>query len=103
MDDIKTTIDNYIREQQYTKAIDELTGLIDKHIDIINCLMLRGDVYYINQELSKALNDYNKVLKSCPEDKNIASKAEMIKDILKFQSLDIYSSINLNMDPWLED
>ncbi|HAF28666.1 MAG TPA: hypothetical protein DCG75_06420 [Bacteroidales bacterium] len=103
MDNIKVKIDKYIQDQEYTKAIDELTDYIERDIDVINCFMLRGDVYYIKQEFAKALNDFNKVLKIDPENKSLNAKVEMIKDILKFQALDIYSSTNLNKDPWLDD
>lgn len=103
MDDIKTKIDKYIQDQEYTKVIEELTSLIDKDLNIVNWLILRGDIYNIKQEYSKALNDYNKVLKIDPNNKIISSKVEMIKDILKFQALDIYESTNLNKDPWLDD
>lgn len=103
MDNIKVKIDKYIQDQEYTKAIDELTDYIERDIDTINCFILRGEVYYIKQEFAKALNDFNKVLKIDPENKSLNSKVEMIKDILKFQALDIYSSTNLNRDPWLDD
>lgn len=103
MDDIKKRIDKYIQYQEFTKAIDELTDCINKDLDTINCFKLRGDIYNFTQQYSKALNDYNKVLKIDPENKNLNSKVEMIKDILKFQALDIYSATNLNKDPWLDD
>lgn len=102
MDDIKKKVDEYIQNQEYTKAIIELTDLINNKSNVYICLKLRADVYYLKQEFAKALNDYNKVLKIDPGDKSIVSKIEMIKDILKFQSLDIYSATNLNMDPWLD-
>lgn len=103
MDDIKTKIDKYIQDQKYVKAIEVLTGLIDKDLNKVDYLILRGNIYNIKQEYSKSLNDYNKVLKIDPKNKIILSKVEMIKDILKFQALDIFASTNLNIDPWLDD
>ncbi|PLX14739.1 MAG: hypothetical protein C0597_09600 [Marinilabiliales bacterium] len=103
MDQLKKKIDKYISNQQYIKAIEELTKLLDNDTDNIDWLALRADIYYLKQEYPKALNDYNKVLKIKKDNKIIASKVEMIKDILKFQALDIYASTNLNMDPWLDD
>ena len=103
MDNIKTKIDKYVQDQEYAKAIEELTSLIDKDLNKVDWLILRGDIYNIKQEYSKALNDYNKVLKIDPKNKIISSKVEMIKDILKFQALDIFASTNLNQDPWLDD
>ncbi len=103
MDDIIVKINKYIQDQEYTKAIDELTDCINNNQDTFDCLRLRGDIYYIRQEFSKALNDYNRALKIDLKNKSLHSKVEMIKDILKFQALDIYSSTNLNKDPWLDD
>ena len=103
MDDIKTKIDKYIQDQEYAKAVEVLTSLIDKDLNKVDWLILRGNIYNIKQEYSKSLNDYNKVLKIDPKNKIIPSKVEMIKDILKFQALDIFASTNLNIDPWLDD
>ena len=96
MDQLKKKIDKYISNQQYTKAIEELTKLLENDSDNIDWLVLRADIYYLKQEYPKALNDYNKVLKVEKNNKIIASKIEMIKDILKFQALDIYASTNLS-------
>jgi len=96
-------IEKYIQNQEYTKAIEVLTCLIDKDLNKVDWLILRGSIYYITQEYSKSLNDYNKALKIDPKNKIIPSKVEMIKDILKFQALDIFASTNLNLDPWLDN
>ncbi len=96
-------IEKYIQDQEYAKAIEVLTSIINKDLNKVDWLILRGNIYYIKQEYSKSLNDYNKVLKIDPKNKIISSKVEMIKDILKFQTLDIFASTNLNMDPWLDD
>ena len=103
MDNIKTKINKYIQDKEYKKAIKELSELIDKDQDLLNCFILRAEVYYILEEHSKALNDFNKAFKFDSTNKNIGSKIEMIKDILKFQSLNIYEATNLNLDPWLDD
>jgi len=103
MDDITKKVEKYIQNQEYKKAIEVLTEEIKQNKDVAELYVLRGDVYHIQQEFSKALNDYRKVLKWKPESKIISSKIEMIKEILKFQALDIYSSTNLNKDPWLDD
>lgn len=103
MDHIKAKINKYIKNQEYTKAIEELSDLIEEDSKNIDWLKFRGDIYNLNQEYGKALNDYNKVLKIETDNKIIASKIEMIKDILKFQALDIFESTNLNKDPWLDD
>jgi tetratricopeptide (TPR) repeat protein len=103
MDRIKQKIKSYINNQEFSKALEELTRLLEKDSGNNDWLILRGDIYYLKQEYSKALNDYNKVLKKESDNKTIASKVEIIKDILKFQAIDIYASTNLNKDPWLDD
>ena len=103
MDDIKMMIDKYIQDQEYTRAIEELNILIEKYKEQVIWLKYRGDIYYITQKYAKALNDYNKVLNSDLRTREVAAKIEMIKDILKFEALDIYSATNLNNDPWLDD
>ncbi len=103
MDDIKKRIGKYIKNQEYTKAIDELTERIAINQKNIDLYILRGDVHNIKQEYAKALNDYNKAVKLEPGHKIVTAKIELIKDILKFQALDIYSSTNLNKDPWLDE
>jgi tetratricopeptide (TPR) repeat protein len=96
-------INKYLQNKEYTKAVEELSTLIDKRQNLLNCLIKRGEVYYIMEEHSKALNDYNKAFKIDPKDKNIESKIEMIIDILNFMAFDIYSATNLNLDPWLDN
>lgn len=103
MDNIKKNIERYIKNQEYTKALEELTNYILNNKKDVELYILRGDIYYKKQEYGKALNDFNLVINLQPDNKIIKSRVEMIKDILKFQALDIYSSTNLNKDPWLDD
>lgn len=103
MNDIKNKIEKYIKNQEYTKAVVEITEQLTNSQNEVDLYILRGDIYYLKQEYPKALNDYNKVLKLDSNNKIISSKVEMIKEILKFQNLDIYASTNLNKDPWLDD
>ena len=96
-------VEKLINNKDYKKAIEILSSLLETDNGNSKWLQMRGDIYYLLQEYANALNDFTKVLKSDPECKNIASKIEMIKEILKFQALDIYGSTNLNIDPWLDD
>ena len=96
-------VEKLINNKEYNKAIDLLSSLIETDGENSKLLKMRGDTYYLLQEFANALNDFSKVLKIEPKCKNIASKIEMIKEILKFQALDIYASTNLNIDPWLDD
>ncbi len=96
-------IEKLINNKEYKKAIEILSSLLETDNGNRKWLQMRADIYYLLQEYAKALNDFSKVIKSDPECKNIASKIEMIKEILKFQALDIYGSTNMNIDPWLDD
>ena len=95
-------IEKLINNKEYKKAIEILSSLLETDNGNGKWLQMRGDIYYL-QEYANALNDFTKVIKFDSECKNIASKIEMIKEILKFQALDIYGSTNMNIDPWLDD
>ena len=97
------SIKQFIENKEYEKALEKLNNILVDDSENIEYLILRGDIFHLQQKFSKALNDYNRVLKLNPENKFLSSKTEMIKDILKFQALDIFESTNLNMDPWLDD
>ena len=102
MDDIKQIVNKYIKNQEYTKAIDVLTKEIGSNNELVDLYVMRGDVYNLKQEYAKALNDYIKAQKLNPADTTMKAKISMINDILKFQNIDIYASTNLNNDPWLD-
>ncbi len=102
MNNVKKKIEGYISKNNIKKAIKELVKIEIDNSDL-NCLKWRADLYYSLREYTYALNDFNRILKVEPENKIVSSKIEMIKDILKYQSVDIYASTNLNKDPWLED
>jgi tetratricopeptide (TPR) repeat protein len=95
-------VEKLINNKEYKKAIELISSLLEADNENIKWLQMRGDIYYLTQEYAKALNDFSKVLKSDSKCKNIASKIEMIKEILKFQASDIYGSTNMNLDPWLD-
>lgn len=91
-----------IKRKQFDKAIQMITNLIEKDHENIELLLQRASLYKQMQKLSDALNDYIRVLKINPADGKAQAGKEMISDIIRFKSLDIYSSTNLNNDPWLD-
>ena len=95
-------INDHVKENQFDLAFDKLNASLKNDPENIEMLLMRGDLFYNLQHYSKALNDYNKILRIESENKIVSSKIEMIKDILKFQAVDIYASTNLNVDPWLD-
>lgn len=102
MKDLETEIKEDIRNKEFEKAISKLNASIGSDLKKLELLVLRADLFYTLQRFSDALNDYNKVLKIEKENKLIISKVEMIKQILKFEAVDIFASTNLNNDPWLD-
>lgn len=101
MDDLKIEIERLKTEQDFEKAIKLLNERIEQQPEPIELLELRGDVYYLMQKFGDALNDFNTILKQT-ENKDVKAKVEMVKQILRFQNLDIFESTNLNLDPWLD-
>jgi len=102
MNDLEKEIKEDIKNNEFEKALNKLNKGIDSNAENSEILILRGDLFYTQQKFSNALNDYNKVLKIEKENKLILAKVEMIKQILKFEAIDIFESTNLNNDPWLD-
>lgn len=102
MDDLKIEVERLKSEQNFDKAIKLLNDRIEKEPNSFDLLELRGDIYYLMQKFGDALNDFNLILKHNNDNKEIKAKLEMVKQILRFQNLDIFESTNLNLDPWLD-
>ncbi|MBI9053962.1 MAG: hypothetical protein JEY96_09110 [Bacteroidales bacterium] len=102
MVDLENKVKGYIQNKEFGKALDLLNEAVEKYSEDSRWLTIRGDLHYAEQKFSFALNDYNKALKADKDNKLIKSKVEMIKEILKFEALDIFESTNLNNDPWLD-
>jgi uncharacterized Zn finger protein len=57
----------------------------------------------INQKkFGEAINYLQKILKTGTNKKEVSILLEQIKKIAEYQNKDIFSSTNLDMDPWLE-
>ena len=63
MDQLKKKIDKYISNKQYTKAIEELTKLLNNDSANIDWLVLRADIYYLKQETWKRLSSSGLIAK----------------------------------------
>ena len=74
----------------------------DQQKPVLEILFNRAEMSYQRNELAKALNDYEQILRQDPENKMAATKIEMIKTILRYNNTDIYANPNTDMDPWLE-
>lgn len=84
------------------QQIKKLSEKIRQNSTDINLLCRRAGLYEKLQNFGAALNDYNEVLRQQPEHKKAGTKAEMLKETLHYQNIDIYAATNLNKDPWEE-
>ncbi len=54
------------------------------------------------QKYGEAINYLQKLIEADNTNPKALMLIELIKEILKFQNRDIFSSTNLDMDPWLD-
>ncbi len=54
------------------------------------------------QKYGEALNYLQQIIKADTKNTKAVLMMEQIKKIIEYQNLDLFSSTNLNMDPWLE-
>ena len=84
------------------KKIGELSRKIALNPKNIKLLHLRAELFTSQQDHGKAVNDYLKILKIKPEDKEAKTKLGLLRSILKYSNIDVYASTNTNMDPWMD-
>lgn len=84
------------------KQIENISQKIENSPGKTGLYCERAALYEKLQHLGAALNDYNEVLRLQPDHKKAGAKAEMIKETLHYQNIDIYAATNLNKDPWEE-
>jgi len=84
------------------KQIEDISQKIKNSQENTELYFERAALYEKLQDLGAALNDYNEVLRQQPHHKKAGAKAEMIKETLYYQNIDIYAATNLNKDPWEE-
>lgn len=82
--------------------IEKLNKQIEEQPDNSELYYYRADLYFQQNILGKAINDYRKVLELEPEHKVAKGKVELLSTILRYNNTDIYASPNTDMDPWLE-
>lgn len=85
-----------------TVTLETLQQLIAERPDDSELYFARAELFFQRNDLGKAINDYNQVLKIVPHNQEAKGKVEFIKTILKYQNTDIYANPNTDMDPWLE-
>jgi len=90
------------QSNEIKKKIKEITSQLEQTPSDAELLCQRAALYEKLQYFGAALNDYNFVLRIQPGNKKAGAKAEMIKETLHYQNIDIYADPNLYKDPWEE-
>jgi tetratricopeptide (TPR) repeat protein len=83
-------------------TLEAINQCIAEKPDDADLYYTRAELYFQNNDLGKAVNDYKKVLEINPKDQRALTKAEFVRTILRYQNTDIYANPNTDMDPWLE-
>lgn len=90
------------QSKEIKQQIKEITQKLEQDPSDTELLCQRAGLYEKLQYFGNALNDYNQVLRIQPGNMKAGAKAEMIKETLQHQNIDIYSDPNLHKDPWEE-
>lgn len=90
------------KDQNLESRLYKLTAKIEVNPEDAGLYFERAEIYAQQNQLAKAINDYDLVLDLDPENKQASTKKEMIQTILRYNNTDIYASPNTDMDPWLE-
>lgn len=101
-EDIFRDISEAKSSSNFELILKELNQWLEKEPDNIVLLEQRAAVFEKLQQYGSAINDFKRILKIAPENKQAAVKLEMLNTILRYTNTDIYASPNTNMDPWLE-
>jgi uncharacterized Zn finger protein len=54
------------------------------------------------QKFGEAINYLQKIVETDPENSEAVALLEQIQKIMEYRNKDIFSSTNLDMDPWME-
>jgi hypothetical protein len=54
------------------------------------------------QKFGEAINELKKIIATDKENLKARTLLEHLEKIVEYQNMDLFSSTNLNMDPWLE-
>jgi len=104
MENLFKLVDQFIEENKYTEAIEQLNKLHNQYPKKGEIFVKRADLFYKLQKYTDALNDYNQSLTlGDKHSEDVKAKIEIITNIIKYQGSDIYAATNLHNDPWLDE
>ena len=79
-----------------------MTSMINKYNDN-NAADFSQILYLVSeQKFGKAINELKKIIATDKENLKARTLLEHLEKIVEYQNMDLFSSTNLNMDPWLE-
>ena len=95
-------VDERLQNRQTEEALEIIQTYLQRFPDDKQMLFKQYEVLLSLNRLPHARNVLVKLVKRFPDDQQIRSRLTMITDIMRFEEKDIYSSTNLNNDPWLD-
>ena len=95
-------VNGLIENEEYSKAKKLLDNALDENPENIALLLTRAKLFRQLQNFSEAFNDLQYLLKIDPNHEEAKNLLDITRGILQSQQLDIYSSTNLNNDPWID-
>lgn len=95
-------VSELIEKEEYSEAKKLLDDALEENPDNISLLLTRAKLFRQLQKFSDAFNDLQFILKIDPTHGEAKNLLNLTREILQCQQLDIYSSTNLNNDPWLD-
>ena len=90
----------YIKQEQWDKALDLLDKAFNSTPENTRVLEMRAEVYHKLNRLADAVNDLNRFLKIEPDNERIIARKDLLQTILKNSQLDVYACTNTHLDPW---
>jgi len=95
-------VSELIENEKYSQAKKLLDDAMEENPENISLLLTRAKLFRQLQNFSEAFNDLQYLLKIDPNHEEARNLLDLTRGILQCQQLDIYSSTNLNNDPWLD-
>lgn len=95
-------VNGLMENEKYSKAKKLLNDALEENPENITLLLTRAKLFRQLQNFSEAFNDLQYLLKIDPNHEEAKNLLDLTRGILQSQQLDIYSSTNLNNDPWID-
>jgi tetratricopeptide (TPR) repeat protein len=91
MDDRYLKAETLLNDGNLNETLDILNGILKSDNLNIDCLLLRGNIYYRQQKWGEALNDFNLILEIEPNHNLAKNYKSMIMDIISYWNKDNFN------------